>query len=136
MPQSRVWRLLAGSVFVALVISGCGKRAGPTLVGGKPISVWVESLRSPDARVRQKAVDKLGNVGTADPQAFPAVVGALTDTDPAVRQAAIRALPKFGSKARDAVTDLSKIASDDPDAGLRSEAASAIQVIQNAPKGK
>ncbi len=127
-------RPAAWALAVLVLVPACGKKAAPTLVGGKPISVWIEALQSPDARVRQKAVDKLGNVGTADYRAFPAVLGALEDSDPAVRQAAIRALPKFGARARDAVAALEAVAARDADTGLRSEAAAALQSIRDGQK--
>jgi HEAT repeat protein len=120
-------------VLLSLSVAGCG-RAGPTLAGGRSVSFWVESLQSPDARVRQKAVDKLGNVGNEDPQAFPAVLGALKDEDPAVRQAAIRALPKFGARAQDGIGALQEVQTSDPDPELRAEATASLQALQQPAK--
>jgi hypothetical protein len=117
---------------IVFALAGCGQ-THPTLAGGKPVSFWVESLQSSDAQLRQKAVDKLGNVGNSDPQAFPAVIGALRDADPAVRQAAVRAVPKFGTPAREAVAALKEIESSDADPEIRAEAAAVRQALEANP---
>ena len=111
-------------------LCGCASQAGPTLAGGKPVSYWVKALEDSDARVRKKAVDKLGNVGNADPQAFPAVLTALKDKDAAVREAAVVALPKFGDRARESLTALAEVEADDPDDGVRAKAAATVQSIK------
>ncbi len=115
-------------VLVAL-LSGCG-RAKPTLAGGKPVSYWVEALRGPDAQVRKKAVAKLGNVGRANPAAFPAVRGALTDPDPAVRLEAIRAVVKFGRDAAEAVPALTELSQRDADERVRTDAQRALEKVR------
>jgi len=125
--------ILVLPVLIVAGLAGCG-RSGPTLAGGKSVSFWVESLHSDDARVRQKAVDKLGNVGNDDPQAFPAVLGALKDDDSAVRQAAIRALPKFGARAQEGIAALQEVQSSDTNPGLRAEAAASLQAMQRPVK--
>jgi HEAT repeat protein len=128
--MTRIWTVLQALVVIAL--AGCGQ-THPTLAGGKPVSFWIDSLQNSDARLRQKAVDKLGNVGNSDPQAFPAVIGALRDADPAVRQAAVRAVPKFGAHAREAVAALKELESSDADPEIRSEAATVRQALEANP---
>jgi HEAT repeat protein len=118
--------------FAAVLVSGCG-RSAPTHAGGKPVSHWVEALRSPDAKLRKEAAFKLGNVGAADLAAFPALVGALKDRDAAVRREAILAMLKFGPAAREAVPNLTELREHDRDPKVRSYAAKAVETLQREP---
>jgi HEAT repeat protein len=106
----------------------CGK-APPATAHGKPVGHWVKELQNPDALKRKKAVEVLGNVGTADPQALPALIGAVKDPDPLVRTAAVQALLKIGPDAQDALPALSE-AQKDPDPRVRSAAAKAVARVQ------
>ena len=65
------WALIVAALTLA---AGCGP-AAPTLSGGKPVSHWVQALHDPDPKKREEAVEKLGNVGSADPAAYPALTG-------------------------------------------------------------
>ncbi len=121
-------RLLLLTVSVTLVC-GCGGKQ-PTLAGGKPVSYWVEAVKAPDAKLRKTAVSKLGNVGPADPAAFPAVVAALADRDPAVRCEAILAVLKFGDQAREIEPTLADMQQRDGDAKVRAYAAKALKKLQ------
>ena len=87
------------------VLSGCGQSA-PTLAHGQPVEHWVRALRDPDAKVRKRAADVLGNVGAADATVVPALAGAVKDSDRAVREATVLALLKMGPAARDALPAL------------------------------
>jgi HEAT repeat protein len=130
MKEGRDMRLLLVVGVPLIVLSGCSK-AEPTLSGGKPVSHWVEALRtSTDAKVRKEAAFKLGNVGPADPTACPALVGALKDRDAAVRSEVVLALVKFGSAAHEAVPVLTNLRDHDPDPKVRSYAARALEKIQ------
>jgi HEAT repeat protein len=122
------WWLLMG---VLLVTAGCGP-APPTLAHGKPVSHWVEVLRHPDARQRRKAVQVLGNVGTTDPAALPALTGAVRDPDPGVRGEAVLALLKMGPAARDAAPVL-RAAEKDRDPRVRAKVAKALERIEGTP---
>jgi HEAT repeat protein len=115
----------------AILLSGCSK--APTLTGGKPIDHWVKALHDPDRATRRAAVQKLGNVGPADPAAFPALLGALTDGDADVRCDVILAVLKFGPKAKDARLVLVEIGQRDPDAKVRDYAARALAKIEQIP---
>ena len=115
--------------FLALVLCGCGK-AEPTLAGGKPVSYWVQALKDPDAKVRKRAVFKLGNVGPADAAALPALVGALHDGDARVRAEAILALMKCGPGARESVPALSDMQQRDRDAHVRAHAGKALERLK------
>jgi HEAT repeat protein len=112
----------------ALLAAGCAKRP-PLTAHGKPVAHWVEALRDPDARVRRKAVQVLGNVGTADPAAIPALTGAVKDKDARVRSAAVLSLLKIGPDAREAIPVLHD-ARNDKDPKVRAQAALALAKIQ------
>lgn len=122
---------VVGLLFLAIVVSGCGK-AEPTLAGGKPVGYWVQALKDPDARLRKKAAFKLGNVGSADATALPALVEALKDPDAHVRSEAILALLKFGPDARDALPVLAQLRQRDPNGQVRAQAGKALAKLQNA----
>ncbi|MDB5308863.1 MAG: hypothetical protein JWO38_3065 [Gemmataceae bacterium] len=124
-------RVLLGAVLVA-ALGGCA-RTKPTQAGGKPVDYWVEALRNPDPQVRKEAVFKLGNVGPADPAAYPAVVGAIRDADPKVRCEVILALMKFGPRAKEAGPTLGDLKAHDPDARVRSHASRALEKIGTEP---
>jgi HEAT repeat protein len=114
-------------VALAVGLGGCGK--GPTVVHGKPVRHWVESLDSPDARLRKQAVEALGNVGSADPEVVPALVRAVKDKDTRVRAAAVLALLKIGPDALDAIPAL-QAAQQDKNAQVRIYATKALARIR------
>ena len=116
-------------LIVAVFVSGCG-RSGPPRAGGKPVDYWVQALRDPDPKVRKTAAFKLGNVGSADPTALPALREALQDRDAAVRCEVILALLKCGPEAEQAVPTLAEIRRRDPNARVRDYAARALEKIQ------
>jgi HEAT repeat protein len=122
-------RMLALLV-LAVLVTGCSKSA-PTLAGGKPIEAWVAALKDPDAKTRKTAAAKLGNVGPADPAAFPALHDALKDRDAGVRCEVILALVKFGPEVKDAVPALTQLRRHDPDARVRDYAAKALEKIDS-----
>ena len=74
-------------------------------------------------------LEALGNVGAADPAAIPALIGALKDSDAAVRAAATLALLKIGPDAQDAAEALAE-AQKDKDPKVRDLAAKALQRVQ------
>jgi len=108
---------------------GCGP-AAPTLAGGKPVAHWLRALHDPDPRKRKEAADKLGNVGPADPAAFPALVEALRDPDAGVRGAAILGLVRCGPAAKAAVPALEDLREHDPDPGVRRYAGEALEKVR------
>lgn len=110
--------------------AGCGP-AAPTLSGGKPASHWVQALADADPKKREQAAEKLGNVGSADPAAYPALTGALKDPSPRVRGAAILGLAKSGTAAKGVVSTLEGLKDHDPDPGVRDYAARAIKTINH-----
>jgi HEAT repeat protein len=115
-----------------IALTGCASQSGPTMAHGKPIEHWVQSLQAPDAKLRKRAADVMGNVGAADPAVVPALAGALKDRDRSVREAAALALLKIGPSARDAAPAL-EAAQHDPEPNVRTFAARALDRIRAAP---
>jgi HEAT repeat protein len=120
----KVWPILC----LVLLLYGC-QRHSPKTVSGKPINYWLDALKNRNSRVRQKAVEALGNVGKADPAAIPALIGALEDPDPTIRGKAALALLKSGRDAKEAIPALNQLLQD-KDAKVRLYAAKALERIQ------
>ena len=117
-------------LLLLLGAGGCG-RSPPTLAGGKPVVYWIEALHNADAKLRKKAVSKLGNVGPGDAAALSALVGALDDREASVRSEAIVALLKFGPSARDALPKLEDMQRRDQSAKVRHYAARAVEKLRS-----
>jgi HEAT repeat protein len=116
----------------ALLLGGCGNQESLT-AGGKPVAHWLEALKSPDAKARKRAVQKLANVGTADPAAVPALAGALKDRDAGVRAEAALGLLRIGPDAKGAAAALQEAARKDKSATVRSHAGKALAKVQGGP---
>jgi HEAT repeat protein len=112
-----------------ILFVGCGKTQSPLLAGGKSVEHWVTSLQDPSTKVREEAVTKLGNVGTADAAAIPALITALKDKNAKVRRGAIFALEKSGAAAKEAVGPLTEIEQHDQDPKVRADAAKSLKVL-------
>jgi HEAT repeat protein len=113
---------------LVLLLGGCGP-APPLLVHYKPVRYWLEALHDPDPRLRRKAVDALGNVGSADRAVIPALVAAVKDADAGVRRQAVLTLLKLGPAAQEAIPVLTE-AHKDTDPRVRSYAAKALERIR------
>jgi HEAT repeat protein len=118
----------AALLLLTLLAGGCSKNE-PLRSHGQPVSYWVQALQEPDVPKRKKAVVALGHVGTADPSAMPALIGALKDADPSVRAEAVLALLNLGPDAKEAVPALTD-AQNDPDPTVRDYARRALDRIQ------
>ena len=115
----------------AISLSGCGDSKAPvSLAGGKPVDHWLQALHSPDAKLRQKAVFKLGNIGATETTPVAVLVSALKDPAAGVRREAILALLKREDDAQDAIPALAGVQSRDPDATVRKIAAQAVAKLQ------
>jgi len=115
-------------VCLIVLVSGCQKQ-GPLTTHGKPVSHWIEALKTADAKTRKKAVVALGHAGPADPTALPALTTALKDRDPMVRREAVLALLNLGSDAKEAAPALNE-ALKDKDAKVREYAGKALERMQ------
>jgi HEAT repeat protein len=115
------------SVISLAVICGCSK--APTMARYRPVSHWVAALQDSDPRNRKQAVIVLGNVGTADPAAVPALALAVGDRDKEVRRQALLALLKLGPAASPALSAV-KEATKDPDPKISALAIKARERIQ------
>src|SRR5262245_40980847 len=114
---------------VAFMAIGCGK-APPATVHGKTLDYWIAGLNHPDAKVRRKAAEVLGNVGAIESTVVPALVGALKDPDARIRNEAVLALLKIGPAAQEAVPALSE-SRHDRDVLVRKHAVKALERIKN-----
>jgi hypothetical protein len=115
-------------LLLAPLAAGCGE-VQSTLVGGKPITYWLQALHESNAKKRKEAVYKLGNVGSADPAAWPAVLAALQDTDATVRCEAILGILKFGAASQEAVPQLERLRRQDSSPRVRDYARQALERI-------
>jgi HEAT repeat protein len=117
------------ALFLPVWLSGCS-RTEPTTAGGKPVTYWLSALHNSDVHARKKAVQKLGNVGAAEPAVLPALVGMLKDPDSTVRCEAILALTKLGPAAKGAEEALSNAKRNDRDARVRGHATKAMAKLR------
>jgi HEAT repeat protein len=117
-------------IAMALLSTGCTREKVPTELyfSGEPVSHWTEAARSPDPKVRKKAIDVLGNVGPADPAAIPALIAAVKDKDAVVRDAAVLALSKIGPPAAEGLPTLRE-ATKDPNPTVRAHAVTAVERV-------
>lgn len=118
-------------VVLLLGVSGCGPKVPEDFtVSGKSLEHWLQKLKSPDVRTREKAIDALGNVGTVRPEVVPALTTALQDSAPSVRGKAALALLKIGPDAGSALEALTNIAKNDSDPEVRRIADRAAEKVQ------
>jgi HEAT repeat protein len=122
---------LVFALLAALSVLGCSRSPTMTTVHGKSMQHWLSALNDKDPKVRKKAAEVLGNVGTADPAVLPALIAALKDRDPHVRDQTVLALLKMGPAAEVAVPALTQ-ASADRDVQVRAHAAQALERIQKS----
>jgi HEAT repeat protein len=118
---------------MALFVAGCNREEVPTELyfSGEPVSHWTEAAKSPDPKVRKKAIDVLGNVGPADPAAIPALIAAVKDKDASVRDAAVLALSKIGPPAAEGWPALRE-ATKDPNPTVRAHAVTAVERVSGS----
>jgi HEAT repeat protein len=112
------------------LLVGCGKTKPPMLAGGKSVEHWVQALADHNLKVREEAVTKLGNVGTSDPTAIPALIGALKDKNAHVRCGAILALAKSPQAAQEAIAPITELQQHDHDPKVRDYAAKSLRRLQ------
>lgn len=104
---------------LALMLWGCQ---------GSEAEKWAKQLRSPDAKAREEAAQKLQQLGPKAEDAVPALVGALADKEKRVVVASVRALRAIGPRAfpaRPALIGLFKKS----DKAMKQEVSLALQAI-------
>lgn len=103
---------------------------------GRALSDWARVLdhsqRSSVAE-RLAAVDALTHIALRSETAVQLLGRALRDEDAQVRLAAVTGLALLGERARTVVGAIDSIARNDPDAGVRREAATARQLAKSQP---
>lgn len=121
------------SMMLAFFSIGCSRTDGPKekYFSGETVEHWLDAIKSPEPKTRKKAADVLGNVGSVDPRAIPALIEALKDRDAKVRDAAVLGLSKIGTPAIAAESAL-EIATKDNDATVRTHATAALERIRGA----
>jgi HEAT repeat protein len=119
-----------------ILLVGCGKSQLATLAGGKSVDHWVQALAVHNVKIREEAVTKLGNVGTADPAAIPALIGALKDSSAKVRCGAIFALAKSPQAAQEAIAPITELQQHDHDPKVRDLAAKGLRRLQGGSAAK
>jgi HEAT repeat protein len=120
-------KVVAALSIALMILSGCGKPP-PELARRK----WTEALRDPDPKLRKRAAFKLGNIGLADRDVVPALIGALKDADSTVRCEAILSLMKIGPDAEEAIPELANIQEHDSDEAARTCAARALEKLHDS----
>jgi HEAT repeat protein len=118
-------------LLLVLLVTPVACTKATTMAHYRPVGHWVAALHDADPKLRRQAVTLLGNVGTSDPAAVPAITAAIKDPDALVRREAVLALLKQGSGARQALPALRE-ACNDPDVRVRLFAARALSRIEQA----
>jgi len=131
-----VLALLAAGVAVVFAVpswrSGLmGRIRGEPFVEGRPISHWVDTLRTGSDGDRAHAAHVLGESGTDDPGVVTGLAGALKDQNPVVRRNAATALARFGAHP-DAVAALLG-GLKDGERTVRQEAARSLAQVRPLP---
>ena len=124
--------LLSSALSLLLVIPGCSR--APTVpsdlvFSGKGVQHWLTQAKSKQVKNRKHAVDVLGNVGASHPDAIPALIDALHDTDATIRLAAVLGLSKIGPPSISALPAL-EASTKDTDKRVADQAKSAIKRIK------
>ncbi|MFT3883139.1 MAG: HEAT repeat domain-containing protein [Gemmatales bacterium] len=96
-------------LLLAVAIAGCGQSVpvpSDLVFSGQKVQHWTTLAKSKQVKERKHAIEVLGNVGIAHPDAIPALIVALRDTDATIRLAAVLGLSKIGPPAGNALPAL------------------------------
>jgi HEAT repeat protein len=110
---------------VRITVTAALKQYGPAIKDGDTIQAVARVLRRGDREMRPLAIGVLVAIGQAARPAVPALIQALTDSEPTVRAAAARALGQFGASDACIRKALAR-ALEDPHGDVRKAAAAAI----------
>ena len=133
--RSRTDSLIMVSLLAAFIVSLIGHVVRKTESGltNRLESLWIDAVRDHDREVRLKAVTNLGTLNGQSASALKAVANVLEDHDPSVRRAAIEAVTRAGTPAKEYIPTLMRISKDDQDRELRDLASISISKLREAP---
>lgn len=106
---------LVSIITALLLVQGQIRAAGwsqEPLVDGKPLSIWIEQLKSPEPESRRKAAMAIGKIADKAKAAAPALMVALADSETSVRERAAYSLGQIGPDASAGVPNLIKALGD------------------------
>jgi HEAT repeat protein len=83
-------KLIPGTVFLLTLLLPC--RAGEPLYAGKPLTFWLDELKSDDSLICEEALAVLSEAGAAARAATPAILKLTHHSDPYLRAASLSAL--------------------------------------------
>jgi HEAT repeat protein len=83
-------KLILGAVFLLTLLLPC--RAGEPLYAGKPLTFWLDELKSDDSLIGEEALAVLSEAGAAARAATPAILKLTHHSDPYLRAASLSAL--------------------------------------------
>ncbi len=110
-----------------------GRSARLGITGNEGLSRrLVDALADDDPKVRERAMNRLGDLGRASAAAIPTLVTWLDDDAAESRATAAGALGKFGAAATAALERLTTLAGEDPDEGTRLAAIHALAAIDGS----
>jgi HEAT repeat protein len=118
-------RLLLLSIVGLATIAGCGKKVDPQ-------AELLAELTHNDLEVRRTAVVYLREMRPVPEVYIPALIQALNDNDPQIRQTAADALGEAGIGARPVINDLAKLSHEHFDPQVRYSLQRAVQKISAA----
>ncbi len=112
-------RIFVGTMLLLYTVLGCGGPKPPAIAGGKTTAQWIKALGDQEVAVRTEAIKKLGNIGSKDREALPAIMIALADAAPAVRREAIYAVVRNWPASREGLLVLKEMQENDGDPDIR-----------------
>jgi len=96
---------------------------------GEPVEHWLEAMKAPDAKLRRRAAEVLGNVGPVDLRSITALADALSDPDRRVRDQAILGLSKLGPVAKASAPAIQKLLQHEQDPQVVAHANAALSRV-------
>jgi HEAT repeat protein len=131
-----VLAILAAGFGVALAVPSCrsdllGRLRGEPFAEGRPVSHWVDTLRTGNDAERAHAAHVLGESGTDAPGVVAGLAGALKDENPIVRRNAAAALARFGAHPDTVAALLGALK--DSESTVRQEAARSLAQVRPLP---
>lgn len=130
-PSSWVVQVLAGVLVLSFLANLMLALRPPA--GWEWREQWQAALSSPEPEVRAAAASTFGRVLPRDPRALEPLLAGLSDEDPSVRLASIKALANGGVEAKDSIAHLTRLHKQDESEVVRSAAWNAVTVLQSVP---